>query len=460
MSVELHFLGAARTVTGSKHLLVVNERRILLECGLYQGRRETAHKVNREMPVDPDTLDAVVLSHAHIDHSGALPRLVKLGYRGPIHCTEATRDLSELLLRDSAFIQAQDAAHLARRGQHFEPYYDPEDVERTLKQLRGVPYHQEVEVVPGVKVHFLDAGHILGAAIVVLDVDDGQRSLRITFTGDLGRRGMAILKDPEPLPTSQVLITEATYGDRLHAGCGDMEEELARIVREETRDGGRILIPAFSVGRTQAVVMYLGKLMDEGRIPRLPIFVDSPMSTAATKIMARYRDLWDQETRQLLAKGKSPFFFDGVRYVADVEESKSLNLIQQPCVILSASGMIESGRVLHHLKQSITRTQDCVLLVGYQAPNTLGRKLLDGAQSVRIFGEPYAVRCKVREMCGFSAHADWQDLMAMTAHLAPHLENTFIVHAEEGPGLAHLRRLRDAGFRNVDLPENGTRKRL
>lgn len=450
-SITLQFLGAARHVTGSKHLLCVGETRVLLDCGLVQGPRRMADQQNRNLPVEGSSLDALVLSHAHIDHCGALPCLVKGGFRGPIWCTEATRDMLRMMLMDSAHIQEQDARHLGKRGLAFEPLYDEEDVERTLRLVQGVPYHQSFEVTRQLRVEFLDAGHILGAAIVVMDCEAGKKKRRIVFTGDHGRKNLPILRDPERIPECDALITESTYGDRTHEPQADMRAELAQIVSEELHDGGRIVVPAFAVGRTQSVVLFLGQLMRDGTLPKLPIYVDSPMSKEATRIMGAHPDLFDAETSAMLKAGHNPLFFEGVRYVADVEESKALNQVRTG-VIISASGMCESGRVLHHLSQTIGRREDCVLLVGYQAHATLGRRLLDGEKKVNIFGEPHTVNCKVRSMSGFSAHADWRELLAASRHLAQRCKQVFVVHGEDEPAEAYAGRLRDVGFASVVVP--------
>jgi len=456
MTIALQFLGAARHVTGSKHLLTVNGKGILLDCGMVQGPRKMADKANRRLPFDVADIDAVVLSHAHIDHSGSLPKLVKDGYDGPIYCTEPTADLLEILLADSAHIQASDARHLARRGHKFEPIYDQDDVAKCLAQVVGQSYHLAFEVLPGVRVTFLDAGHILGSALVVLDVDDGQHKLRIGFTGDHGRADLPILRDCERLPELDVLITESTYGDRLHENRTDMEAALEAVVNHEQQDGGRILIPAFSVGRTQNVVLFLGKLLQQGRIDQLPIWVDSPLSRKSTKIMASHAEVYDDETRALIAGGHSPFFFDGVRYIETVDESKSLN-DEHVGVIVSASGMCEAGRILHHLARSVSNPRDCVLMVGYQAEGTLGRRLIEGTEQVKIYGRQYDVRCQVRSIGGFSAHADWQELIDAYGHLGPRLEQTFVVHGEEGPATTHAERLTAMGFKNVVVPVQGQR---
>lgn len=449
--LSLQFLGAARHVTGSKHLLTAGKSRILLDCGLVQGPRRLTNQLNRNLPVEGSTVDAVVLSHAHIDHCGALPRLVKDGFRGPIWCTEATADLLRLMLLDSAHIQAQDARYLRKRGHDVEPLYEIEDVERTLRLVHPVPYHQNFTVSDTVRCEFLDAGHILGAAIVVLDCNAGRRQRRVVFTGDHGRKNLPILRNPDRIPECDALITESTYGNRQHPERSDMLLELAAIVNEEMQDGGRIIVPAFSVGRTQSIVMFLGQLMRDGAIPETPIHVDSPMSSEATRIMAAHPGLFDDDTQALLASGHDPFFFNGVHYVADVEESKALNSVHTG-VIISASGMCESGRVLHHLSNTLGRRQDCVLLVGYQAHGTLGRKLMDGMREVNILGESHTVNCKIRTMTGFSAHADHVELLAASRHLTSRCKQVFVVHGEEEPAEAYATELRDAGFASVYVP--------
>ena len=456
MTIALQFLGAARHVTGSKHLLTVNGKGILLDCGMVQGPRKMADKANRKLPFDVADIDAVVLSHAHIDHSGSLPKLVKDGYDGPIHCTGPTTDLLEIMLADSAYIQASDARHLSRRGHKFEPIYDKDDVAQCLTQVVSQDYHQAFEVLPGVQVTFLDAGHILGSALVVIDVDDGKHKLRIGFTGDHGRKDLPILRDCERLPELDVLITESTYGDRLHENRTDMEAALEAVVNQEQQDGGRILIPAFSVGRTQNVVLFLGKLLQQKRIGQLPVWVDSPLSRKSTKIMAKHADVYDDETRGLIEGGHSPFFFDDVRYIETVDESKALN-DEEVGVIVSASGMCEAGRILHHLARSVGNPKDCVLMVGYQAEGTLGRRLIEGAEQIKIYGRQYDVRCQVRSIGGFSAHADWQELVDAYGHLGPKLERTFVVHGEEGPATIHAERLTEMGFKNVEVPVQGQR---
>jgi len=459
MTLSLEFHGAARQVTGSKHLLAVDGERVLLDCGMVQGPRRIANRLNRDLTFDAKSIDAVVLSHAHVDHSGSLPRLVKLGYQGPIHCTPATADLLEILLPDSASLQASDARTLAKRGHHFEPAYDAEDVDRTLERLVRTPYGRAIDVRPGVRASFLDAGHIIGSAQVVLDVDDGEQSLRLGFTGDCGRRNMPILRAPQPLPPCDVLITESTYGDRLHPSREEVEDQVRAFVEEQRGTGGRVLIPAFSVGRTQNVLWYLAKLIREGTIEPLPIHVDSPMSTRVTQVVARHVELFDDETRALYRQGHDPFYFPGVHFVADVEESKALNDLRSG-VIVSASGMCEGGRILHHLIHTLERPEDTVLIIGYQAEGTLGRKLIEGYPHVKIFGRRMEVRCRVRTINGLSAHADWSELLEHLRPLAPTCRQAFVVHGEEDAAMKFADRLEDAGFAQVDVPLQGERFEL
>lgn len=451
MAITLQFFGAARQVTGSKHLLGIGNRKILIDCGMVQGPRRIATKLNSRLAFSAKNLDAVVLTHAHVDHSGSLPLLVKAGFRGAVHCTHATRDLLGVMLPDSARLQAQDARHLMKkRGEKIEPPYDTDDVERTLTQTHGIGYHERFTVCDGVQATFLDAGHILGSAQVLLEVRDGSQSLRIVFTGDFGRKGMPILRDPDPTPEHNVLITESTYGDRKHPPIRELRDQVLEFVNEQRGRGGRLLIPAFSVGRTQNLLWYLSHLFESGVVDRVPIHVDSPMSTKVTAITARHRDLFDEETQAVLDSGRDPFN-DGVVFIADAEESKALNRLREG-IIISASGMCEGGRILHHLEQSITRSEDTVLLVGYQAQGTLGRKLLEGYEHVKIFGQRYPVRCRVQHIDGLSAHADYAE---MIEHFAPHARTTqqvFVVHGEEDPALKFADRLVDAGFRSVDVP--------
>ncbi|MFT4542724.1 MAG: metallo-beta-lactamase family protein [Planctomycetota bacterium] len=451
MSISLQFLGAARRVTGSKHLLTVGKRRVLMDCGMVQGPRKIANKLNQKLPFLASSIDAVVLSHAHVDHSGSLPRLVRMGYRGPIYCTPATRDLLEILLPDSAHIQASDAKYLKKKGIDFQPAYEMEDVERTLGQIETVPYNKPFAVLPDVEGLFIDAGHIIGSAQICLQVGGQEGPLRINFTGDLGRSGIPILRDPDPLPECDVLLTESTYGDRVHPPGDTQMQQFRAFIQEQSSRRGRILIPAFSVGRTQNILWYLGRMIHEGLIDPLPIYVDSPLSNKATAVVARHRDLYDEETRAMIAGGQNPFFFEGVRCIADVEESKALNEITRG-IIISASGMCEGGRILHHLLHSLERFNDSILITGFQAQGTVGRKLLDGYEFVKIFGQRVSVRCHVEHINGLSAHADASELLEHLSPLAATTERVFVVHGEEGPAQRFADRLWQAGFKDVRVP--------
>ncbi|MEZ6004040.1 MAG: MBL fold metallo-hydrolase [Planctomycetota bacterium] len=451
MKASLQFLGAARQVTGSKHFLRAPDLSVLLDCGMVQGPRRLANRVNRDLPLSHNEVDAVVLSHAHIDHSGSLPRLVRLGYRGPIHCTEATAALLEILLPDSAHLQQSDALYLRKRGKRFEPAYDMADVDQTLRQIVPWQYDQSFEVGRGVAAHFLDAGHILGSAQVVLDLEDGGETLRIGFTGDLGRKDTPILRDPAPLPPCDVVLTESTYGDRVHPDQDELYREVREFFQHQLGKPGRILIPAFSVGRTQNILWMLSRMLHAGEIEPVPIYVDSPLSNKATKIVARFPELYDATTRAMLDAGENPFFFPGVRCIQDVEESKALNN-QRSGIILSASGMCEGGRILHHLEQTLGRPEDCVLIVGFQAEGTLGRKLLEGFDTVKVYGERHRVRCEVHHINGLSAHADHMELLD---HLKPQLPGQpqmFVVHGEQNASAHFADHLLDAGFEHVEVP--------
>ncbi|MBT7862972.1 MAG: MBL fold metallo-hydrolase [Gemmatimonadetes bacterium] len=462
--MRIQFCGGARTVTGSQHLLSINGQQLLLDCGLYQGRRADADRINRSFRFDPGAVDAAILSHAHIDHAGNLPSLVKRGFTGPIYATAATVDLCQVMLRDSAYLQERDVHHAnkvhRKRGESeaVSPLYDIDDAEGALKAFVGVQYDRAFDVLPGVRATLRDAGHILGSAGVLLEIDDGGRQRRIGFSGDVGRTEVPILRDPNVLRDLDVLIMESTYGGRFHSPREDVEEELASTVREVTERGGRIIIPAFSVGRTQLVVYYLHKLFDDGRIPDLPIFVDSPLARAATDIFRTHPECFDRETwLDFLSDEKDPFGFERLRYVASVEESKALNKFRHhPHIIISASGMAEAGRILHHLRNNIGDPKSLVLLVGHAAEHTLARRLRDGADKVKIFGEEHRVRCQVKSMDHFSGHADESELLEYVGLNPPQrLERVFLVHGETGPAEALRSSLLDSGCPQVEIPQPG-----
>jgi metallo-beta-lactamase family protein len=463
--VKIQFLGAVRTVTGSMHLLTINSQRVLLDCGLYQGRRKESFERNRNLPFDPTQVDAMILSHAHIDHSGNIPTLVKHGYRGNIYATSATRDLCSAMLRDAAYIQEQDAHYLnkkrAKTGEPpVEPLYEKADAVNSLQRFIGIGYERPFFVVPGVRARFYDAGHILGSAIVALDVEEGDRKFRFAFSGDLGRRDLPILRDPTYIGAVDYFITESTYGNRLHDSPAAAETELRRIVNETYQRGGKIIIPAFSVGRTQEIVYALHRLSSAHKIPQLPIFVDSPLSTNVTEIFRLHPECYDDETHEFLSSSgdRDPFGFYRMRYIREVEDSKALNFLREPAVIISASGMCESGRILHHLKNNIEDARSTVLIVGWQAPHTLGRRLVERRPTVRIFDQEYALRANVEIISGFSAHADRNELLAYTDHLKGangRLKQMFVVHGEEESSLALAEGIRAQGMPDVLVPQPG-----
>ena len=462
--IELSFIGGARTVTGSKHLLRTSRAAVLLDCGLFQGRRRESIQRNRELPLEAGQLDAVVLSHAHIDHAGALPILVKGGYRGPIYATAATRDLCAPLLLDAAAIQQSDARHIARlieRGaddlEPVEPLYDDDDVAATIALMVGMPYHRPIEVAPGVTVSFLDAGHVLGSAIVVLDVEDEGRRRRIAFTGDLGRHHLPILRDPELPDGVDCLISESTYGDRLHASIEDTSDELAGIIARTVARGGKIVIPSFALERTQEIVYELKLLRARGRVPAIPVYVDSPLSVKLTDVFRLHPECYDKEARALLRGEDSPFQFDGLRYVSDVEDSKAINLEERPSITISASGMCEAGRVLHHLRATVEDSKNTVVIVGFQAPYTLGRRIVERRRQIRIFGVMRALRAEVAVLNGFSAHADQRGLLDFAEGVRRRgpLERVILVHGDPPAQEALTRELGARGFARVEAPGPG-----
>jgi metallo-beta-lactamase family protein len=436
--MKLQFFGAVRSVTGSMHMLEANGQRVLLECGLFQGKRSEAAKKNRHLPFDAKMVTGCVLSHAHVDHSGNLPNFVNDGYKGTIIATDGTVQLAKVMLMDSAMLQAKDAEYVnekRRPGEPLvEPIYSKDDVVETSSRFRGVQYREEFSPAPGIRGWFYDAGHILGSAVTVYEIEEGGRTVRLGFTGDLGRPATPILRDPQRLPQIDYLICESTYGNRVHEGIETMKERLRDVVHDTVERGGRVVIPAFSVGRTQNIVYYLSQLFHERQLPRVPIFVDSPMSVEATEAYRDHPECYDDEAKEMIARGQDVFGFKDLQYCRTQDESKQLNDLREPCVIISASGMCEGGRILHHLKRTVPRAEDTILIVGYQAENTLGRRLVDHEKSVRIYGKEYKLRARVEKMNGFSAHADKDEMAAYIKHI-PGVKKVFVVHGEEDASL-------------------------
>lgn len=462
--MKITFHGAARTVTGSQHLIEVNGHQILLDCGLYQGRRAEAFTRNRELPFEASRVDTVVLSHAHIDHSGNLPNLVKSGFAGDIFATYATRDLCGAMLLDSAHIQESDSEFVnkkrLRNGEvPIEPIYTQADATKALNYFHSIAYDRPTKLMPGVTLTFLDAGHMLGSAIVVLNIEDREenRDITLVFSGDLGQPGLPILRDPTPVERADVLIMESTYGDKLHDSYKESEKELQRIVVETYQRGGKLIIPSFAVGRTQEIVYALHQLWVARKIPNLPIFVDSPLAVNVTEIFSNHPEAYDAETREFISgnqSSKDPFGFKTLTYTRSVEESKELNFLREPAIIISASGMAESGRILHHLRNNVEDPRNTVLIAGYQAENTLGRRIEEKQPEVKIFGETFKLRAHVERISGFSAHADRNALLNWAGAIRKKPLRTFLVHGEIGPQTSLGEALKtQIGFERVDIPD-------
>ncbi|HTS30528.1 MAG TPA: MBL fold metallo-hydrolase [Bryobacteraceae bacterium] len=463
--MKLTFWGAAGTVTGSMHLVESDGKRFLLDCGLYQGRRKEADQKNRHLPFPASSIEAVILSHAHTDHSGNLPTLVKNGFSGPIYTTPATIDLCNWMLRDTAHIQEKDAEFLNKRlekrkamGQEnglVEPLYDMEDAERTIPLFHPVPYHTPFEFAPGLTYECYDAGHILGSSSVLLSAQNGGSPVRLAFSGDVGRPNLPIIRDPEPMPPADYLILESTYGGRLHKSPGHVKEKLAAVVNRTAARGGRIIVPAFAVGRTQQLVILLHQLANERRIPNIPIFVDSPLAVNITAVYRDHPECFDEEAREYVLHGEDPFGFRRLQYIRDAEDSKKLNELHGPFVVISASGMAEQGRILHHLRNNIEDGRNTVLITGYQAQDTLGRKLIEKWPEVRIFGEPMRVRAEISSLDELSGHADQRELLEWVRPLAPHLKKVFLVHGEPQQAATFARLLQSTYNLEVLTPGPG-----
>lgn len=466
--MEIEFIGAAQSVTGSMHLVHAPHARILLDCGLFQGRRRESFDRNRHLPFRASELHAVVLSHAHIDHSGALPMLLKSGFRGSIYATPATRDLCATMLEDAALIQQSDARFINKmilREQSdmdpVEPLYDQEDVASTLRRMISVPYDHEVDIAPGVRLSFRDAGHVLGSAITALDIDDQGRSKRLVFTGDLGRQGTPILRDPELFTGAHMLISESTYGDRLHAPRAEVEGRLATILKQTYDRGGKVIIPAFALERAQELLYALSHLRRAGLMPPMPVVVDSPLTVKVTDVFKLHPECYDAETRGRMLSGDNPFDFESLRYVSDSEESKGLDADDRPMVIISASGMCEAGRILHHLRATIEGEKNSIVIVGFQAQHTLGRRIVERRARVKVFGVDRDLRAQVHVLNGLSAHADQNGLLDYAQATAEQgtLERIALVHGEPVAQTALQRKLTARNL-PVAVPAPGTRLTL
>jgi metallo-beta-lactamase family protein len=463
--MQIKFYGAAQEVTGSMHLIEVNNQRILLDCGLYQGRRSETYERNLKFPFDPSSIDTLVLSHAHIDHSGNIPNLVKQGFTGNIWCTTPTRNLATYMLLDSGYIHENDVAYLNKRRRRrglpaVEPLYTKKDAQNSLPQFISVGMHRPIPVADGVTLTFHNAGHILGSAFELLEIHerDTGKKWRLVFSGDLGRDEIAILKSPETLSDADIVIMESTYGNRLHGSYAAARKELRDVVRRASRRRGKVIIPSFAVGRTQEIVFALNKLEAAGEIPELPVFVDSPLAVNATEVFRIHPEAWDEEVQRFLSDNnqRNPFETKRIEYVRDVRRSKQLNFLNEAAVIISASGMAENGRILHHLKNNIENPDNTVLFVGYQAENTLGRRLKEGESPVQIFGDKYEVNADVVSIEGYSAHADQAELLQWArAFDRDRLQHLFVVHGEPEASFVFAEKLKDEGVKTVSVPERG-----
>jgi metallo-beta-lactamase family protein len=461
--LDIEFIGGARTVTGSQHLLHINGKKILLECGLFQGKRSETYEKNKNFKFNPEEIDVMLLSHAHIDHSGNIPNLVRHGYKGDIYATAATVDLCQIMLRDSAYLQEKDIEFVNKKRKKkgelpVEPLYELEDVENAMSQFIGVQYNRQIEIIPGVKATFRDAGHILGSAGIQLDIEESNgRKIRFGFSGDIGRPDAPVIRNPDVLRDLDVLIMESTYGNRFHSVAEEVEEEFASTIREVIDRRGKVIIPAFAVGRTQAVVYMLHKLFDQNRIPSMPIYVDSPLASNATNVFRAHPECLDRETyRVFLEEGEDPFGFERLTYTKTVNDSKKLNTSDEPMIIISASGMAEGGRILHHLRNNIENPKNLILFVGYAAKHTLARRIMDGENEVNIFGETFKVGAAVKTMDYFSGHADQRELLDYLKFNPPEkLKNLFLVHGDEDQANPLMEKLFSSGYKNVHFPKSG-----
>ena len=457
--MKWHFLGGADSVTGSKHILEFDDSHILFDCGMFQGRRKEANEINRTLGFDPAEIDAMVLSHAHIDHCGNIPVLVNRGYRKSIHATSATADLLPIMLRDSAHIQEADAAYLNqksnRRGQPpVEPLYTLADAEAALKLLRPHDYNEPLPLPGGVVVTHVDAGHILGAALALVEIPyNGGDFLRLALVFDLGRRNLPLLNDPVQLQDVDIVIAESTYGDRLHDNALNAREELREGIVRALGRGGKVLIPTFALGRAQEIVYHLVHLRDRGEIPPVPVYVDSPMAHAIAGVFEKNSDYLDEESHALRGSVGSIVHPDWLTFTESVDESKAITSAKTPAIVIAASGMCEHGRILHHLKHGVENEKNLILLVGYQAENTLGRRIQNLEKKVRIFGDEFALKAEVQTLHAFSAHADRLELFRYVRDAKP--KKVFLVHGEHSQRASFAQLLRDQLHLDVDLPRNG-----
>lgn len=459
--MQLSFHGAARTVTGSKHLITLkNGKKILLDCGLFQGHGAQTEPMNRHFGFDPASIDYLILSHAHIDHSGNIPGLVKQGFDGPIYCTAATLDLAAIMLADTAHIQENDIRYIneKRKRDHkseLKPLFTIKDVEEAMSRFYTIPYRKKHRIDPDIEIEFTDSGHILGAAAIHLTIKEDGKTTRICFTGDIGRASDKILKVPEPFPQADILICESTYGNRKHEGVEKTEEELLSIVnRTCIEQKGRLIIPAFSLGRTQEVVYSLNNLKNAGKLPPIKVFVDSPLSVNATSIMRAHPECFNEQILESMRKDPDPFGFDDLHYIRRVEDSIKLNDMREPMIIISASGMAEAGRVKHHIRNAIEKPQNTILLVGYCTPDSLGGRLSRNPEKISIFGKEFDVKASIEQINSFSAHADYEEMLDYLSCQNPkQTKQVFLVHGDYEVQVDWREKLTAFGYDKIEIPE-------
>ncbi|HVP36027.1 MAG TPA: MBL fold metallo-hydrolase [Terriglobales bacterium] len=442
------------------HILESNGKKILIDCGLFQGRRDESNQRNRNLPFKPGSIERVVLGHAHLDHSGNIPTLVKNGYANTIYSTFATRDLCLAMLKDSANLQEKDAEYLNKRNQGHNgpqvvPLYTVEDAERSIELFKGVGYNRFFYVTSNVRVTFFDAGHVLGSALTFFEIFENGRKIRLLYAVDLGRKNLPILKDPVLVRDVDYLILESTYGNHLHDDFRTTSDKLASIINQTFQRGGKILVPTFALERTQELIYLLHQLENDGGIPKFPVYVDSPLAVSITEIFKLHPECFDRETKALLEKEEDPFGLKRITYITETEDSKKLNDLQEPCMIIAGSGMCEGGRILHHLINNIEDPKNTVLVVGYMAENTLGRKIAEKYPRVKILGEEYSLKSEVVSLHSFSAHADKNELLQYVEQAKKNLRGVFLVHGEEKESQALKESIEELGVQNVEIPDRG-----
>ena len=466
--MKIKFIGAAREVTGSKHLIITDSgKKILLDCGMFQGKGLETDSLNRKLGFNPPEIDYLILTHAHIDHSGLIPYIYKLGFRGSVICTSATRDLCAIMLADSGFIQEHDTYTFNKRRikkglKPVDPIYTQKDAQACMSQFIGVPNDMKFRIDDSIKVRFTPSGHMLGSAVATIQIIENGQIKRISYTGDIGRRSSEILAPPMPFPPSDILITESTYGDRLHPENEKAENELLDIMIKTCVDkGGKLIIPAFSVGRTQEVVYTLNKFYNAGSLPKIDIYVDSPLAVNATSVFRMHPECFNKSIHDFMMKDPDPFGFNSLFYITRQEDSKKLNDHKKPCVIISASGMAEAGRIKHHIANNVASEKNTVLMVGYCAPATLGARLLGGTKEVSIHGNVYPVNAEIKKIESYSGHGDYKEMLEYLQCQEPSsIRQTFLVHGEYETQKKYAERMKEAGFRNIEIPSSGSEYQL